>query len=182
MNFLVDMDGVLADFDNGFLNIWRERYPAQAFIPYEKRATFYVVDQYPHDLKELVRQTISAPGFFRSLPPVPGSLAALSELKARGHEVHICTSARSFYKNCVLEKFEWVEQTLGADWIKALVIGKDRTMLRGDVLIDDRPKYEGAYHPTWEHVIYDQPYNRDVVGKRRLSWENWKTVLFGEAL
>jgi len=30
--------------------------------------------------------------------------------------------------------------------------------------------------PSWEHIFYDRPYNRDME-KRRLTWENWKDVL-----
>jgi len=179
MKILVDMDGVLADFDDGFLKTWQNLHADKPFIPIDQRTTFYVVDQYPEELKDLIRQTIAAPNFFGSLPPLPGSVEALTGMRAMGHDVYICTSAISAFRSCVVEKFEWVEAHLGTDWVKSLIFAKDRTMLRGDVLIDDRPAYEGGFVPSWEHVIFDRPYNREVVGKRRLTWDDWKAVLFG---
>ena len=39
---LVDMDGVLCDFEGQFLRRWREAHPAAAWIPLSERATHYV--------------------------------------------------------------------------------------------------------------------------------------------
>ena len=41
---LVDIDGVIADFEGGFLKVWCSRYPGKTFIPLEKRQNFYIVD------------------------------------------------------------------------------------------------------------------------------------------
>jgi 5'-nucleotidase len=82
----------------------------------------------------------------------------------------------------VLEKYEWVDQHLGLAWVDRIVLTRDKTLVNGDILIDDRPQIEGAAKPTWEHVLYDQPYNRSETGKRRLTWANWRTVLFGEPI
>ena len=43
---LVDMDGVLADFEGHFLNRYRQKFPSEPFIPLEERRTFYVFEQY----------------------------------------------------------------------------------------------------------------------------------------
>lgn len=48
---LVDMDGVMADFDAHFLTKWKQTYPEEPFISLEDRRTFYLVDQY-ETLKE----------------------------------------------------------------------------------------------------------------------------------
>ena len=38
----------------------------------------------------------------------------------------------------------------------------DKTLVRGDVLIDDKPHVTGSNAPTWQHLLYDAPYNRDI--------------------
>lgn len=48
---LVDLDGVMADFDGHFLTKWKQTYPEEPFIALEDRKTFYLVDQY-ETLKE----------------------------------------------------------------------------------------------------------------------------------
>jgi 5'-nucleotidase len=171
------MDGVLADFDGSFLNYWRELHPEKFFIPLEERSTFFVKDEYPDELKPLMSEIIWGPGFFRDMPPIAGGKEALTEMDKMGFEVFICTSPLSTYQNCVLEKFEWVEKHLGSRWVNRIILTKDKTLVKADYLIDDKPEITGVEDtPSWEHILYDRPYNREV-NKKRLTWENWKAVL-----
>jgi len=45
MRILIDMDGVIADFDQEFLQRRIQRYADKIYIPVEERTTFYVKDQ-----------------------------------------------------------------------------------------------------------------------------------------
>jgi len=178
MRFLIDMDGVLSDFDGEFLKRWRERYPDKFYVPLAERTTFYVKQQYPDELKPLVSEIVWAPGFFRDMMPVDGGKEALTEMRSMGHEVFICTSPLTTYQNCVLEKFEWVDRVLGSQWVSNIILTKDKTLVKADYLIDDKPNITGVENtPDWEHIVYDQPYNREIDNKRRLTWGNWKSVL-----
>lgn len=177
MRILVDMDGVLSDLEGGFLKRWRERHPDKPYIPLAERTAYVVVEQYPAELRPLAREVCYADGFFRELEPIPGGINALREMEAMGMEVFICTSPLPGSKRCVMEKYDWVEAHLGAGWLRRMVMTGDKTIVRGEVLIDDRPEVAGVDQPTWEHIIYDQPYNRGEMRKRRLTWENWREVL-----
>lgn len=46
LRVLVDMDGVLADFEGGFLKKYRARYPDEPYITLEDRRGFWVSTQY----------------------------------------------------------------------------------------------------------------------------------------
>jgi 5'-nucleotidase len=179
MIILVDMDGVLANFEKGILDAYRKHYPELAYIPLDERTTFHVADQYPHESKKLIYDILENPDyqFFTALEPVDGSVGALNDIRNKGHDVYICTSPISSYDNCVLQKYQWVEQHLGKDWVKRLILTKDKTIVISNILIDDRPNIKGIITPVWEHVLYTQPYNKNVTGKRRLTWRDYQAVL-----
>ena len=61
-----------------------------------------------------------------------------------------------------------------------LILPRDKTLVRDALLIDDKPRIEGAVRPSWRHVIYDAPYNRQETDRPRLTWANWRGVLAGE--
>lgn len=46
LRVLVDVDGVLADFEGGFLKKYRARYPHDPYISLEDRKGFWVSSQY----------------------------------------------------------------------------------------------------------------------------------------
>ena len=177
MRILIDMDGVISDYDQEFLQRWRSCHADKFYVPVEKRSTFYVIDEYPDELKPLAAEILLESGFFRDMVPVPGAKEALEEMREMGFEVFICSSPLSTYQNCVLEKYEWVEKHLGPSWVRQLILTKDKTMIKGDFLVDDKPLISGAQDPPeWEHILYDRPYNRGT-DRRRITWDSWRDIL-----
>lgn len=57
-----------------------------------------------------------------------------------------------------------------------MIVTKDKTLVHGDLLIDDKPRVTGTRSPAWQHVLYDQPYNRHV-DAQRMTWSTWREVL-----
>jgi 5'-nucleotidase len=169
------MDGVLADFEARFLELWREQYPDEVYYPLDQRTSFYIHEQYGKELSEKVRSITRAPGFFRSLPPVADGLMVLNKLVSHGHTVLICTSPLTSTPTCHQEKYDWVLNHLGPEFARTMLIVKDKTMVRGDVLIDDRPEFKGIFEPTWRHILFHQPYNTTVENVDRVM--NWLDVL-----
>lgn len=76
LRVLVDMDGVLADFEGGFLRKFRARFPDQPFIALEDRRGFWVSEQYgrlqPGLSVSIPRPGPRAPPFPPRAPPSPG--------------------------------------------------------------------------------------------------------------
>lgn len=176
---LVDQDGVLADFEGEFLRRWQEKHPDFPFIPNEERTRFYIADEYPQELKRYIESIYNSRGFMLGLPEVEGAVDALKQMRADGHIVKICTSPLTGNKNCILEKIEWTKRHLGSEWVKDLIFTHDKTLVKGDFLIDDKPFVDGLMTPSWEHIVFDAPYNRGITdGKRRISgWSKWQQIL-----
>lgn len=171
------MDGVLADFEGEFLQCYREKFPDREYVPFADRKVFYLHDEYADEYNEDLRSIYSSEGFFLSLPVIPGSQEAVKGLQELGHEVFICSSPVNRFKHCVQEKYLWVAKHFGHELTKRIILTKDKTLIRGDILIDDKPEHKGKLVPSWEHVLYDAPYNKDIRDKRRISWDNWISIL-----
>jgi len=100
-------------------------------------------------------------GFFSSLEPLEGAIAAFRRLEEY-FEVYILTAPS--YRNplCYTEKRVWVEQHLGLETTKNLIICQRKGLLKGDFLIDDHdyPEFEG------QHLKFGTA-----------PFENWQKVL-----
>lgn len=177
MIILVDMDDVLADFDGEFYQRWNVKHPERKIVPPDERKCFYIKDELPKECGPLISGINAEKGFIRSLPEIPGGIKAVNEMAEMGHQVFICTAPLDFYENCVLEKYIWVDEHMGFGWTKKIILTKEKAMVRGDILIDDKPKIKNEDKALWEHIFYDKPYNRETEGKRRLTWKNWKQIL-----
>ena len=178
MKVLVDMDGVLANFEKKFLENYMNTYPNEFSIPLDKRINhFSIIEAYPLHLREKVESIYTSKGFFESLEPIEGAIEAIQEMKALKIQVAFCTAPLSQYEHCVSEKYKWIEKHFGFDWTKRIIMTKDKTIVRGDYLIDDRPYIKGLFEPEWKHLLFEQTYNQHINHIEKVNWSNWKSVL-----
>ncbi|XP_035888742.1 5'(3')-deoxyribonucleotidase, mitochondrial isoform X1 [Phyllostomus discolor] len=149
LRVLVDLDGVLADFEGGFLRKFRARFPDQPFIALEDRRGFWVSEQYDRLHPGLSEKAISiweSENFFFDLEPLPGAVEAVKQMaNLENTDVFICTSPIKRYKYCPYEKYAWVEKHLGPDFLEQVVLTRDKTVVSADLLIDDRPDITGKW-------------------------------------
>ena len=117
----VDMDGVLCNF-------YKAAKQALTENPKQK---------YPQ----------SQWGFFLKLEEIPGAIDAFNKLK-ESYDVWILTRPSFRNVNCYTEKAQWVWDHLGYDVLQKTIIAGDKSLLKGDYLIDDQlnanqEKFEG---------------------------------------
>ncbi|KAJ0016382.1 hypothetical protein NQD34_014672 [Periophthalmus magnuspinnatus] len=187
LRVLVDMDGVLADFEGGFLKKYRARYPDEPYISLEERRGFWVSSQYGQLRSDLSDKAISiweSKDFFLELEPLPGGVEAVKEMaKMDNTDVFICTSPIKSYNHCPYEKYAWVERHFGHDFLDQVILTRDKTLVCGDILIDDKPDILGVESsPSWEHILFTACHNQHLgescPQRRLLSWEDdWRAIL-----
>ncbi|XP_038675185.1 5'(3')-deoxyribonucleotidase, mitochondrial-like isoform X3 [Scyliorhinus canicula] len=143
LRVLVDMDGVLADFEGGFLQKFRDAYPKEPSIELQDRRGFWVSAQYGELHPDLCEKAISiweSKNFFIDLEPIPGAVEAVKEMaNMKDTDVFICTSPIKKYKYCPYEKYAWVEKHFGKEFLELMVLTRDKTLVAGNLLIDDKP-------------------------------------------
>ncbi|XP_043439269.1 5'(3')-deoxyribonucleotidase, mitochondrial isoform X1 [Prionailurus viverrinus] len=193
LRVLVDMDGVLADFEGGFLRKFRARFPDQPYIALEDRRGFWLSEQYGRLQPGLSEKAISiweSENFFLDLEPLPGAVEAVKQMaNLENTDVFICTSPIKMYKYCPYEKYAWVEKHFGPDFLDQIVLATDKTVVSADLLIDDRPDITGKWPaagaeptPSWEHILFTACHNRHLQlqppSRRLHSWaDDWKAIL-----
>ena len=177
MIVLVDMDGTIADLEGRFVEQYNALYPE---YPVGPRTEWDLASDVSPERRESVWAILSKDGFFAGLDPLPGAVDAFRAMHAEGHDVVLCTSPYVESRWCESEKRHWAEQHLGVEAGRSMVITKDKTLVRGDVLIDDKPVIAGRLSPAWRHVLVDQAWNRHV-GLPRIArdWSDWREVLAG---
>lgn len=157
---LIDMDGVIADWQKMFDGLLASHYPHIPQIPFDKITSFKTQKFYAPEYQADISNMMNTPGYYRDLLPYEGAIEALWELE-KNYTVFLCTAPYVTHTTCASEKMEWVGHYLGTKWKEKMVITSDKTLVRGHILVDDKPEIKGAMVPTWEHVVFDAPYNRE---------------------
>ncbi len=151
---LIDMDGTLFDFDIKILEAV-QRYDSSV----NKDNMWTKINENP-ELKKIKNQTEFANGFFYTLPLIPGAKEAINRMIERGWKVYICSSPSVTSDDCHSSKNRIMKDIFGEELARRLILTKDKTMVRGDVLIDDRSKITGQYEPIWGHICFKNGYER----------------------
>lgn len=166
---------------------------------------FHMHDAWPDKMEERdSKWLMSQPGFFHYMDLLPGAKEALTSILASGTiEPFLCTAPVISSPICWTEKVLAVREKLGQEWVDRLIITHDKTLVNGDILIDDKPKIRGVNEEDtpWIHVIFDAPYNRDLLewgssshrrqhpshfqplclygtqAPPRITWNNWVALL-----
>jgi 5'-nucleotidase len=176
---LVDMDGVLANFSLACYRRWKTTYPEKPVVELHEQKYWDICKQYEENevgSGALMNDVYHIPGFYADIEKLGDCENVLDEMEAAGYEVFICTAPVSS-ADCMTDKVQWIGRVFGNKWLSRVILTKDKTLIRGAVLIDDKPHVTGLMTPEWTHVLFDQPYNRDIKKPRITNWENWVEVL-----
>jgi 5'-nucleotidase len=134
----IDMDGVLCDFVSAY-NRDKKEFPEQ---------------EYPQ----------SQIGFFLNLKPIEGAIESFKELE-KHFNVWILTRPSVQNPLCYTEKALWVKNHLGIDVQRRTIMATDKSLLKGDYLIDDDTKH-GQTEFEGEHIHFG-----------KTPFENWEKVV-----
>lgn len=176
---LVDQDGVIASWGAGYgRSLDRYGEPAARIPRHADQRTFNLHEGRTPEESAIIDAVMVEPEFYANLDPIPGAMQALKAMLKAGHDVRIVTSPWVSNPTCASDKLNWIVRHYGFHWGARVIITADKTLVRGDYLIDDKPEVTGSQTPTWEHIYFTQPYNEHLEGRRRITnWDEWESIL-----
>ena len=137
----VDLDGVLVDFKSGI-----------------NQLDSTTIEQYKG-------QYDNVPNIFSMMLPIDGAIDAVKNLSQK-YEVYFLSTAPWGNPQAWQDKVIWVQKHLGKYGYKRLILTHNKNLNKGDYLIDDRPKSNGAKdfegkvihfgsrrYPDWDAVL-----------------------------
>ncbi|PAW95305.1 5'(3')-deoxyribonucleotidase [Mucilaginibacter sp. MD40] len=163
----IDMDSVLADTEKQFL-IWYERdYGVN--VPYESLFGKNEEDFFP--AKGAIRKMVFTPGFFRTIPVMPGAVEAVKQLM-NDFDVYVVSAAMEF-PNSLIEKKEWLEEHFPFITWKNIVFCGSKSIIDADYLIDDHCKNLDVF--KGKTLLFHAAHNVGVTHHQRVK--NWEEAL-----
>ena len=176
---LFDLDGVLADFDTGLRERVAATYGPRWVINDADRRSWSYADDYlavhGDDAPDGITQVHRQPGFYRSLPPHVAAVDAFRTLALRGWHTAICSAPSLSNPTCASDKLAWVAHHLGSDAARHTVLTKDKTLVAGTYLLDDKLEITGTHPPQWTHLLVSTATNRR--GHYPHRFHRWKDLL-----
>ena len=179
---LVDMDGVMADFDSAAL----ANVPEHLIVP---RSQFYTALDYPEYMRSGIESVYNAPGFFEELEPMPGLLNAWQAMLDGGYQPRVASAPLSSNKTAIEGKIKWLDRVMapefGSHVVEDAIIDKNKWKYSGLVLIDDRPNVPRGINQRndadWQHILFGWSHLAKVplatAAFRLLDWHNTTELL-----
>jgi len=103
-------------------------------------------------------------GFFIDLEPLDDAIESIKRLSI-DHDVWFLSRPSTMNINCYTEKAFWISNYIGPEWVERLILSTDKSLLKGDFLIDDKTEcgqkeFEGKLlifgsdeYPDWKSII-----------------------------
>ncbi|MEQ7800872.1 5'(3')-deoxyribonucleotidase [Pedobacter sp. ASV1-7] len=163
----IDMDGVLADIESHWLNLYEKDYGVR--LGPEIFLNVKESDAFPD--KTAVHKYVFTPGFFRTLPVMKGAIEAVKKL-AEDYEIYIVSAAMEFPLS-LFEKREWLAEHFPfIDW-KNIIFCGDKSVIATDYLIDDHCKNLDYCKGT--PIMFTAGHNASF--NHHIRANNWSEVL-----
>lgn len=157
---LVDMDGILADCCADWCDWLSQDYNLDLTTADVTEWDMAKIPKLADVPADEVYSYLFRPGFFKYLKPLAGAIEGLAELHHMNHDIFIVTSPSG--PESMVEKCWWVAKHLPFIDQKKIKFSHHKSMIRGDVLIDDRGSTLLDYRKAWPAARVmgiEYPYN-----------------------
>ena len=166
MRILIDMDDVIADAEQRFLEWYKRDFGTQYTEADIHGTKLHLI--VPDDHRQIVKDYPHQKGFFKDLPVKPNSREVVEELNNR-FDVYIASAAMEF-KYSLPEKYDWLDKHFPFIHWKRRIFCGDKSVLKGDVLIDDHEFNLSVF--DGRRIMFSAAHNMNETKYERLN--SWK--------
>ena len=162
MIILIDVDDVVADLMPSWLEQYNNEYNDN--LTPDKITTWDISSLVVPDAKNRIYEIINNHRFYYSVQPVVGALEGILSLRKSGHRVIFVTSAMVGHAG---DKLRWLQHNRFLDPGKIndddYIEVADKTLVKGDIIIDDRVKNVLGYVKTGGcAILFSRPWNSEL--------------------
>lgn len=166
MKINVDLDGVVVDFCQGFIQMLHEhdseQFPLDS-LPYPTQWNWWPEwNMSQGEWMSWFRKGVESGQIWRDAPMIQGASACLWQLSDADHHIRIVTHRLGWqYLHAVAIKTT-------VDWLEAhnipyrdIAFEGAKTEIEADVIIDDKPDLSWV-QPGKVNILFDRPYNQNI--------------------
>ena len=163
---LFDMDDTLCD------TMGQLRIDLSKVVSNEELLQFKPYENSTHHIREKRKEIMSKPGWWRDLPKLKAGFDILNITRELGYENYIVTKGPAKLDLAFTEKRQW--QKRETPDLK-FIITDDKSIIEGNVLIDDWPPYLESwlkYHPNGKAIMPLNSYNLSFEHPKILKYDS----------
>lgn len=168
---LIDMDEVLAQFENKILETLRIEHPE---ITIDTTRPTFLMSEDPayQEHTSIIHKIKNRPGFFLTLDLMPHAVEGIQKVLDLGYHPRICSSPLKSNPTCREDKIAWLKEKLdpifGSFISQEAILTSEKFKVPGLVLIDDKPAIKNIEQAKWRQIVFHHNYNANVKTELRL--------------
>lgn len=178
LRILLDVDDTLLDWSSRYDELLNKYGFPEINRTHEQHTFNLFAGRTPQEEKT-IRDIMNFPNFYKNLEPKKGAQEAVDKMMTDGHEVFLVSSPWVSNISSMSDKYANIESIFGKHFQERLILTTDKTLVHGDVLVDDKNQVNGVHAPAWRHIYFTRPWNVNEEGDRINCWtEPWEEVVY----
>lgn len=181
---LLDMDDVLADFNQGWLDAYNEDY--KDTLVKEDLIDWDITKFMKNPAKKLVSYYLCHKHLYLKLVPKPHAKEVIQRWIDKGYTIMVVTDSPMssfdgyFHSNPTDEKKMWLKEHFPMISASNFITTSQKWFVYGDVLVDDRPTTIEKFEELGRKIIaFDMPYNRTTNATYRCKdWLDLERIIY----